>query len=223
MKINCLGSGSNGNAWVINHNKKILLLECGMPISTYQRSGLIDNWNNVFGCCITHSHKDHSLSRQKLEELGIKCYSVEEVKIGKPFMIGTFKILPLPAYHDVDIVSYLIKETETNKTIFFTTDTTMLPNIADKYYDLWIIETNYDEKTVEDKKANDTLINENYKNHLSLEKAVEYLDRFENKPKHYVIAHTSNSGNLDKTMAINKLKKKVKYLYLATNKLEITI
>ena len=86
MKLKCLGSGSSGNCYLLTaDNGETLLLDAGLPIMDIKR-GL--NWNIkcVVGAICTHAHKDHSLSVQDLEHMGIPVFkpyeSLEPMEIG---------------------------------------------------------------------------------------------------------------------------------------------
>jgi phosphoribosyl 1,2-cyclic phosphodiesterase len=86
MKLKCLGSGSYGNCYLLTaDNGETLLLDAGLPIMDIKR-GL--NWNIkcVVGAICTHAHKDHSLSVQDLEHMGIPVFkpyeSLEPMEIG---------------------------------------------------------------------------------------------------------------------------------------------
>ena len=86
MKLKCLGSGSSGNCYILTaDNGETLLLDAGLPIMDIKR-GL--NWDIkcVVGAICTHTHKDHSLSVQDLEHMGIPVFkpyeSLEPMEIG---------------------------------------------------------------------------------------------------------------------------------------------
>lgn len=86
MKLKCLGSGSSGNCYLLTaDNGETLLLDAGLPIMDIKR-GL--NWDIkcVVGAICTHTHKDHSLSVQDLEHMGIPVFnpyeSLEPMEIG---------------------------------------------------------------------------------------------------------------------------------------------
>lgn len=221
--VNCLDSGSNGNCWIIEYKSQILVLECGVDFSMIQRSGLIKSFRNVVGVLCSHNHNDHNKCINNFNLLGIKTYTTNNIKVGECLKIGTFKVLVLPAIHNIECNSFLIKEIETNKTIFFVTDSTYIPNIKDKEYDLFMCEVNYDEDIIRNKSSKNEIKNLGFENHCSLQNIEEYLSKRKYQPKKIIACHISNSGNINTIDIINKLNKYADEVYIAQQKLKIEI
>lgn len=188
MKLKVLGSSSQGNCYFIEAENEILILECGVPIKEIKKE-LDWSFRKVRGCLVTHSHNDHSRSIRDLNSFGVKVFAPREtfeakkinspfafdVQENSPFRLGKFKVMPLPAKHDVPIVSYLISHPEMGS-LLFATDTYILPYEI-KGINHWMIEANYDrEKLAEDVlegRTNAYLAQRVVKSHMSIEKTLE--------------------------------------------------
>jgi hypothetical protein len=77
---------------------------------------------------------------------GIK--NVDLYEIGEVYNYGSFSISPVKLYHNVDNCGYRIFKNETK--IIHCTDTVHLQGISAKEYDLYCIESNFNEDTVWD-------------------------------------------------------------------------
>lgn len=150
-----ISSGSMGNA-VLYFNS--LLIDCGIPYS------LIKPYEKDLQLVlISHAHGDHinpttvhklAYERPTLR-FGIGEWMVPYLKgvrnvdvyeIGKWYNYGSFKIAIGQAYHDIPNCFYRIEKN--GYKIFHATDTGHLSGITAKDYDLYSIESNYNEDTV---------------------------------------------------------------------------
>ncbi len=152
-----IASGSMGNC-IKYHNT--ILVDIGVPYSLIKP--FVSDLRLVL---FTHEHKDH-INISAVKKLaferptlrfgccewmlpllsGIK--NVDVYDIGKIYDYGSFSISPVKLYHDVPNCGYRIFKGETK--IFHATDTAHLIGISAKNYDLYAIESNYDEDTVFD-------------------------------------------------------------------------
>lgn len=71
--IDIIGSGSKGNAFLITIGDSRVLLDAGVSFPKIQKA-LGFSLKNLDGCFVTHEHKDHSQSVQKLMDAGVDCY-----------------------------------------------------------------------------------------------------------------------------------------------------
>ena len=73
MIFKCASSGSSGNCYSLNDDGKIFLLDAGIPLTGIKR---LVKWmvRDVSGCFISHEHLDHSLSSDKLKNMGIPVF-----------------------------------------------------------------------------------------------------------------------------------------------------
>lgn len=213
MTIKVLSSGSQGNCYVIEDtSNNQLLLECGIKFDEICQH--ID-FNKVNCCLVSHSHLDHSKSKDKIIGAFIDTYYPGNIQDAKPIFLKNWTILPIKLTHNVDCFGYLISNKVENKTLLFATDTTSLPNIADSEFDCMLIECNYNFDKVIDNGQNGLLTNDGYKNHMALEELVDWLRFRENKPKNLVAIHLSNNGNIDEELTTKELSKFTKNFHIA--------
>lgn len=150
-----LSSGSKGNC-VIYHDT--IAVDMGIPYSMIKQHQV-----NLQIVLLTHVHGDHfnvstikklAFERPTLRFAcgeflaqhldGIK--NVDVLEISRIYDYGCFKISPVKLYHDVPNFGYRIFKDDTK--IFHATDTAHLDGITAKDYDLYAIESNYNEDTV---------------------------------------------------------------------------
>lgn len=100
MFIKVLSTGSVGNAYVLEENGKLFLLDAGIPIADIKR-GINYKVADLVGCMITHCHLDHAKSEQKLKNMGIKCFAPyhDESPI-QTFKADGFILKSFPLEHD---------------------------------------------------------------------------------------------------------------------------
>lgn len=196
MDIEILGSGSDGNCYIIHDGATNLMIDCGIPMQE------IKTKTNFFeepieGCLISHSHGDHILSAGDLMKYGIQCYMsfttlreskiaqellkarATQIKHNKEFEIGTFTIRPLNLNHDVHCLGFLIYSNVTKERLFFATDTSFIRYVIPPV-DYIMIETNYDLDILNsriqggdtDMAAKDRLV----KSHMSIATAIDWLE-----------------------------------------------
>ena len=199
-----IATGSTGNA-VLYHNS--ILIDCGVPYSL-----LKPHVKNIQLVLLTHSHGDHinktSLSKLVTERptLRIGCCSwmlpfVEGIKnvdvyeIGQVYNYGSFSICPVKLYHDVDNCGYRIFKEKTK--IIHCTDTVHLQGISAKGYDLYCIESNFNEDTVWDviaaieSKGGYAHQRGSINSHLSEQKCNDFF--FANKSEHAILKRLHES------------------------------
>ena len=131
MDIKILASGSSGNAYLIGDGHTLLLLDAGIPFKRIQ-IGCGFRTSSIDGCLVTHRHGDHAAAIPKLIQRGITVYSnadvaglypsVQHVEARKEFRIGTFRILPFEAEHDVPCYGYQVTSTATDEKLVYITD-----------------------------------------------------------------------------------------------------
>ncbi|MGL4695219.1 MBL fold metallo-hydrolase [Enterococcus larvae] len=75
LKIKSFGSGSSGNAYLIDDGHCQLLIECGVPFKTIQREMNFD-FSRVAGCLISHEHRDHcKYVRSLMDQVSIEVFA----------------------------------------------------------------------------------------------------------------------------------------------------
>lgn len=203
---NVLSSGSKGNC-VLYHNT--IAVDMGIPykmISAYKNALQI--------VLLTHIHGDHcnisTIKKLAFERptlrfacgefltrhlQGIK--NIDVLEVGKVYDYGQFKISPIHLYHDVPNFGYRIFKDDTK--IIHATDTAHLDGITAKDYDLYCIESNYNEDTVfesiESKKARGEFAYQigSINTHLSEQQARDFI--FKNRGEKSKVVRLHESAN----------------------------
>lgn len=197
-KITVLGSGSSGNAYLLDDGKSQLLIEVGLPFKKLQKA-LNFRITTLSGALVSHEHGDHSQGAKKLARAGVNVYMTQGTKEALdpreyrfrafnkegdrylPRTIGSFIVSPFKVIHDVnEPVGFQITSLETMERILFMTDTEYSP-YSFKKIDIFMVEINYLSNMIDDNLNNNTELlyrrNRTVTNHMSLETAVEFLKK----------------------------------------------
>ena len=188
-----IGSGSKGNAILVQTK---ILLDCGVSYSKLAR--YLKYIKIIF---IGHQHKDHLLPSTiqriaynypnikfvtsssdvviKLTQARVPKKNIFYLQPKKWYSLGIMKVKTEPLTHDVE--NYALKWEYEGKKGFYATDTSNLDNIDAKSYNLYLIESSYNEELL--KKHIEECEDENmlyYLNrvpytHLSYEQANSFL------------------------------------------------
>ena len=151
-----IASGSTGNA-VLYHGS--ILVDCGVPYATIE-----PYLNDIQIVLLTHEHADHfnPSTIMKLVEnrptmrIGCGPWMAEilggfkNVDVLNPGIINdynTFTIVSIRLYHDVPNCGWRIFKDGTK--IFHATDSGHLEGVEAPGYDLYAIESNYNEETID--------------------------------------------------------------------------
>lgn len=156
MQLKILGSSSAGNGYVFDNGKEALLVECGMPYRSIQKSVDFDI-SRIRGCVISHEHGDHAKHVQKVLDARIPCYIsagtatalriddntlVRHTEEFKAYRLGGFTIQGFSVQHDAaEPFGYLIHHEEMG-TVLFATDTYYLKYRFDGLSNI-LLECNY--------------------------------------------------------------------------------
>ena len=164
MRLRVLGTGSKGNAYLLEADSSILILDAGlqwMKILPELPVGL----TGIAGCLVTHEHLDHAKAVGSLLRHGIRVImspgtwkivserdaidaeKYERLSLllshGQYVQIPPFTVMAVRAEHDAEEpLAFLIRHEPTGETLLYATDTYKLPN---RYPDInyWIVECNY--------------------------------------------------------------------------------
>ena len=131
MDIKVIASGSSGNAYLIGDGHTLLLLDAGIPFKRIQ-IGCGFRTSTIDACLVTHRHGDHAVAIPKLLQRGIAIYSnedvaglhdgVQELPTLREHTVGTLRILPFEAEHDVPCYGYQVTSEETGEKLVYITD-----------------------------------------------------------------------------------------------------
>lgn len=153
---NVLASGSSGNCEIYH---RTIAIDIGIPYSV-----IAPYKSDLQIVLLSHRHLDH-FNESTIRKLafdrptlrfgcgpwmlplleGIK--NVDVYDFGKWYDYGSFKIAIGKSYHDVENCFYRIEKN--GYKIFRATDTFTLEGITAKEYDLFCVESNYDEDTIQ--------------------------------------------------------------------------
>lgn len=214
MKLYCNGSSSSGNSYALKSTDgEVLFIEAGCRFSgmlklleykvTFSKSWLI----------VSHEHGDHSKYIGEYLKHGIKAYSgvnvakkyegVTEVKEGKRFDIGKFRVVPYTVWHDVPDFGYLVYHPEMG-IMFFATDCYNIPFTFKGMVNHFLIEANYEDRilreNIENGSVSGFLAHRLMTSHFSLDNTLEWLKRCEAQTADDITLIHLSSRNSDKKM-----------------------
>ena len=139
MRLNVLGSDSNGNCYVLQNDKEALIIEAGVRFSEVKKA-LKWQLSKVVGAVITHEHNDHAKYARDFVSNGItvlalpsvfKAKGIDSLSFRKEiepmhgYIVGGFKVFAIPVCHDVPCVGFIIEHEDMGR-MLFVTDTMML-------------------------------------------------------------------------------------------------
>lgn len=74
MLVQCIGTGSSGNALALYSNSgKIFLLDLGLSVKEIKKA-INFRTSDIAGAVVTHEHSDHSKSLKDFENMGVKVF-----------------------------------------------------------------------------------------------------------------------------------------------------
>lgn len=213
MKIEVIASGSAGNCYKISNEDTTLLIECGISYKKIQEA-LNFKTTDIDGVLVSHEHGDHAKACKNLIKAGVNLYMTKgtkdtlkldshRVKSFKNFgdsycdvSIGSFIIKPFKTIHDAkEPVGFVIYDSLTNEELVFITDTQYsIYNFSPDYF---MIEINYDKESINNNQnLNDKLRERIKNNHMSLDTAINLLERSDlSRLKKIYVMHLSDANS----------------------------
>lgn len=136
IEIKALATGSKGNCYYVTDGSTPILLECGIRFRDIQKA-LNFKTSNLFGCLVTHEHKDHCggikdvlkagintyMSAGTAEAIDVEHHRIKKVEAKKQFQLGTWTILPFDVQHDVSEPYGFLLANQQGEKLLFATDT----------------------------------------------------------------------------------------------------
>lgn len=210
MRLIIVGSGSDGNCYILDNGKESLIIEAGMPVKQILKA-LDFNLKKVVGCLITHDHGDHAKYAKDLMSRSIPVWATQPTHValgtdfnhytrftwsGDQFQVGNFTIKAFDVKHAAaEPVGYLIHHPEMGMALFMT-DTCFCPY---KFNGLShaIIEANYCERILQEKleagETNKVHRDHVLTGHMSIDTCKNALLSYDLKTvKNIVLIHLSN-------------------------------
>lgn len=196
MKIEVITSGSSGNCYKISNEDTTLLIECGISYKKIQEA-LNFKVTDIDGVLVSHEHGDHSKACKDLIKAGVDLYMTKGTKEAlkleshrvKTFEesndktyrwieIGSFKVKAFKSIHDAsEPVGFYILNTKTDERLLFITDTMYVEGRFNTI-DYLMIEVNYIRETINNNLNLDPALRNRIKeNHMSLETAIDFLNK----------------------------------------------
>ena len=248
MKLKVVGSSSAGNGYILDAGGEALLLEAGVPfIETKKALGF--QIAKIKACLITHEHKDHAGRIEEVMASAVPCYCSEGtaraiqyrsrrrpgiLQAGHVYEFGQFRVQPFEVVHDAaQPFGYYIAHPDLGKdgeSLLFATDTAYLKNTFTGLHTV-LIEANYSLPLLIEGTRNgripaavrDRII----KNHMSLEHAVEILQKNDLGHLHNVVLIHLSSDNSNaaefKRHAEQEIRAAGAEVFVAQPGLEITL
>ena len=161
MRYEIIGSSSDGNCIVV---EDVLMLDCGLSYSKIKK--YLSKVKLIF---ISHQHQDHLLPStikkvaynyptikfvvgsenvvRKLVDCNVNKKNIYVLKNGIKYDLGLIKVRLIDLYHDVE--NYGLKWEIGGKKGIYATDTSKIDHIVAQDYDLYLIESNYNEELLE--------------------------------------------------------------------------
>lgn len=187
MDIKIIASGSSGNAYLIGDGHTLLLLDAGIPFKRIQ-IGCGFKTSTIDACLVTHRHGDHAAAIPKLLQRGITVYSnadvagvyegVQELAALREYTVGTFRVLPFEAEHDVPCYGYQVTSAATGEKLVYITDSAYVRYTFTGLTHI-MIEANYDEDimlgNVRDEKIPFSLAERVAGTHMSIDTLIDLL------------------------------------------------
>lgn len=134
MKLFSLGSGSSGNAFVLQHDDSSILIDCGVGARVLRKTlTKLNLFGRLTGAIISHEHSDHIRSLKSLRRFDdCPVYATagtlrsigrepgwQEIHDQKSFTVGDVEITPVAVAHDAaEPVGFLIDATDKQIALF---------------------------------------------------------------------------------------------------------
>lgn len=164
MRITCFGSGSDGNALLIEQGETRVLIDAGIPVTRLRKELLTRgiSESELTALLITHEHSDHIRALDRFSRnyhgavltrpdtarslRGVNPAAIETIELETSLLIGSLSITPVPVPHDaVDPVGFVVTA-DAVKVAIFTDLGEVTSDVANACAgaSLIVLESNYD-------------------------------------------------------------------------------
>ena len=216
MRFCSLGSGSRGNAYLVEKADTTLLVECGFPPKTLKKrlAARYVAVEEISAALISHEHGDHVAGIKFLEQHSIPVYTSAGtaralgqlpnwhcVSAGEAFSLGGLTVEPFPIPHDVTEPMQFIIDDGTRR-LAIVTDLGYVPPAVRRAcaeVDALVVECNYDEEMLRNNPNYPQQIKDRISGdygHLSNAAAAELVAQTKGgKRRQIIAAHLSEKNN----------------------------
>lgn len=133
MRLNILGSSSNGNCYILDNGSEALVIEAGVDIAKVKKA-VGFNLSRIVGCIVSHEHNDHAKFINQFvscaisvlalpsvfDSKGVTSAFARPIAAGMGYKLGNYKIAAFQVCHDVPCVGYLVSHPDMGKLLFLT-------------------------------------------------------------------------------------------------------
>lgn len=190
MKLITVGSGSDGNCYLLKCGEEILVLDAGIPFICVKKA-LRFNIMGIQAVLITHSHGDHVKFAHEYEAAGITVWKpYEDDKLRQDAQFGSFRVQSVPMVHNVPCVGYLIHHPDMGK-MLYATDTEYI-KYRFRGLNVALIEANYADEFI-DRTA--VKFRHVLTGHLNITTTAEFIRTNATNLNHVILCHMSNDGS----------------------------
>ena len=198
MIIDCIGTGSTGNCYLIWTNKSKVLLDAGVR---FQQILEKTNLSDVDFAFISHRHKDHSLNQEKLISRGVKVVDGSVSSLWrKNSNLGKFKgnVYTFGVSHGETICNGCIIENEADTILYITDFNLCTWNLKGFKFTSIIVECNYCEDMISQELINSDLkIKRQINTHMGVEGLITFLKSLDLECcKEIILVHKSTDSRL---------------------------
>ena len=224
MKLKVLGSGSNGNCYLLSTNCETIIIDCGISIKDIKK-GLDFDLSKVVGCVVSHSHHDHDKSSDSIKKMGIPIWQpyLTYEKNKKCRYFGGFLVKTFDLPHDNEPCFGFIIECPNGEKFLYATDFEYIEYSFKKLgIHHMLIESNYQKKYVEKFAKNREHI---LRGHCELNTTIGVIRDNEDSVKSVILCHLSqeNANPIEMVAEVRKNVKSRVFVEYARKGLEIEL
>ena len=238
MKLKVIGSGSKGNAYLLENEQEALLIECGVGMQDIKKA-VNFSINKISGAIVTHEHNDHAKSIVEVMKAGINVFATAGTFQGKnidtgffrrakvinqqdDFYVGNFRVKSFKINHDViEPCGFLIYHPDCGVTLFLTD--TYYSDFTFKGLNNIIVEANYDQEIIDEKLGGKKFLRDRIlKSHMSLDTCMDFLKANDlSAVNNIVLIHLSDSNSHEMNFAKKVASLTGKEVHVASNGMQI--
>jgi ribonuclease BN (tRNA processing enzyme) len=202
-----LGTGSTGNCYLLSDDDSTLILDAGVNENLI-KGALHYDFSTVSGVLITHNHKDHSASADKLEKYGLdvfRPYLVDGCRDKRTFGKWAIQSFDLP--HDGEPCSgFFIRHIDGFKMLYLTDLEYCRYVFKNQEINVILIECNWQKEFVEKEAAN---YSHKVLGHLSLDNAIGFLKANKTDALQKVIICHQSMWTMDEEECIDRIRQEI--------------